>query len=206
MKKVEYRKTQKEMYLPKEKPTIITIPSMRFAAIEGVGNPNGSDFSNRTGALYAFSYAVKMSYKSENPPEGYYDYTVYPLEGIWDLIDKKASALDKDNFKYTIMIRQPDFLTDALFESFLERAYEKKKDPFLKEIKYITIEDGLCCQMMHAGSYDDEPASFKKMIEFVEENGYERAEMTHREIYLSDPRKTSPEKLKTVLRFKVRKK
>lgn len=203
-KKVEYRKDFKELYLPKTKPAIIKIPSINFATISGAGNPNGEEFNQKIEALYAFSYAVKMSYKGLEVPEGYYQYTVFPLEGVWDLLDKSKSATDKDNFVYNIMIRQPDFLTNELFNKFVEIAKNKKKNPELDNLKFETIDEGLCCQMMHLGSYDDEPASFELMEKFCQENGYERVSKIHREIYLSDPRKVTPDKLKTVLRFKVK--
>ena len=147
-----------------------------------------------------------MSYKSDDVPEGFYDYTVFPLEGEWDLIDKSKSSKDKSNYAYAIMIRQPDFLTDELFERFIKVAKKKKQNPDIDRITYETFNDGLCCQMMHMGSYDDEPASFERMEAFCVDNGYQRTSKLHREIYLSDPRKTETDKLKTVLRFKVTKK
>jgi len=158
-----------------------------------------------TEALYSFSYSVKMSYKSKDVPKGYYDYTVFPLEGVWDLVDKSKPITDKSNFAYSIMIRQPDFLTEELFKRFVNEAKNKKPNVYLEKIRYVTITEGLCCQMLHIGSYDDEPASFEKMEQFCRDNGYERICLKHREIYLSDPRKTEADKLKTVLRFNVRK-
>jgi hypothetical protein len=203
--KLEYKKEFKELYLPKNTPTIIDVPSIKFVIIDGKGDPNGEDFSLVTAALYGFSYAVKMSYKSNEVPQGFYDYTVFPLEGVWDLVDKTKSLTDKSNFAYSIMIRQPDFLTDELFERFITEIKKKKPNIYLDKIKYETITEELCCQMLHLGSYDDEPASFELMKQFCEDNGYERISLTHREIYLSDPRKTEADKLKTVLRFNVKK-
>lgn len=206
MEKLEYKKVFKDLYLPPSKPTIIDVPPIKFAVIRGEGDPNGDAFAQATEALYAFSYAVKMSYKSDDVPKGFYDYTVFPLEGEWDLVDKSKSSKDKSNYAYAIMIRQPDFLTDELFERFIKVAKKKKQNPYIDRITYETFNDGLCCQMMHMGSYDDEPASFEKMDAFCVDNGYERISKLHREIYLSDPRKTETAKLKTVLRFKVSKK
>ena len=206
MEKVDYRKTFKKLYIPGTSPEITEIPSFRFAAIEGEGDPNSYEFAEATGALYSFSYAVKMSYKSKDAPSGYYDYTVFPLEGVWDLVDRTKPVEDKNNYKYTIMIRQPDFLTDELFERFISELKKKKPDVCFDRIRYITFTEGECCQMMHLGSYDSERETFDIMEDFCRNMGYERCEMTHREIYLSDPRKTAPEKLKTVLRFKVRRK
>jgi hypothetical protein len=203
MEKLEYRKAFKELYMPKSTPSIIEVPSIRFAVIEGEGDPNGEPFAMATTALYSFSYAVKMSYKSKEIPQGFYDYTVFPLEGEWDLVDKSKPATDKSNFAYSIMIRQPDFLTDELFERFIAEAKKKKPNIYLDQIKYETITEGLCCQMLHTGSYDSEPASFDRMKQFCLDNGYERTSLKHREIYLTDPRKTEDSKLQTVLRFKI---
>lgn len=206
MEKLEYKKVYKDIYIPPTKPVILEIPPIKFAVIRGEGDPNGDAFARATEALYTFSYAVKMSYKGDDVPEGFYDYKVFPLEGEWDLVDKSKSSKDKSNYAYAIMIRQPDFLTDELFERFIKVAKKKKQNPEIDRITYETFNDGLCCQMMHLGSYDDEPASFEKMEAFCVDNGYQRTSKLHREIYLSDPRKTEASKLKTVLRFKVSKK
>jgi hypothetical protein len=201
--KLEYKKAFKDLYLPKTIPSIVTVPSINFVMIEGQGDPNSEEFALKTAALYSFSYAVKMSYKSDNVPDGYYDYTVFPLEGEWDLVDKSIASTDKSNYKYKIMIRQPDFLTSDLFEKFLLQVKKKKPNPYLDKIELVTISEGLCCQMLHVGSYDDEPASFEIMDKYCVDNGYRRICLRHREIYLSDPRKTEAHKLKTVLRFKI---
>jgi hypothetical protein len=203
--KIDYKKQYKHIYIPTIEPVIIDVPKMPYIMIEGTGNPNGEEFAKKTEALYSISYAVKMIYKSNHVPDGYYEYTVFPLEGLWDLVDKSKSSTDKDNYKYTIMIRQPDFLTEELYFSLLEQTKKKKANPYLQELIFGEVTEGLCCQAMHLGSYDDEPASFAKMQAFCEANGYERACKTHREIYLSDPRKTEASKLKTVLRFTVKK-
>jgi hypothetical protein len=205
MNKLEYKKEFKELYLPQSIPTIIDVPSMSFAIIDGEGDPNNEEFALATAALYSFSYAVKMSYKSKEIPKGFYDYTVFPLEGIWDLVDKNKSNTDKSNFAYSIMIRQPDFLTNELFDRFVTETKKKKPNAYLDKIRYETITEGLCCQMLHVGSYDNEPASFARMSQFCKNNRYERISLKHREIYLSDPRKTEVDKLKTVLRFSVKK-
>lgn len=206
MSKVDYKKDFKNLYLPKAKPAILEIPDLSFIIVEGEGDPNGEEFGLATAALYSLSYAVKMSYKSNNVPAGYYEYTVFPLEGVWDLIDKSISHTVKSNLKYKIMIRQPDFMTAELFERFLTETKKKKPNPFLDKAEFATISEGLCCQMMHFGSYDDEPASFDIMHRYCEDNGYNRASLLHREIYISDPRKTEADKLKTVLRFQVNEK
>ncbi|MDF2822338.1 MAG: hypothetical protein K0R15_2786 [Clostridiales bacterium] len=204
MDKLDYKKDFKNLYLPKNSPCMIEVPSMSFVAIDGEGDPNGEEFATVMAALYSFSYAVKMSYKSKVIPEGFYDYTVFPLEGVWDLVDKSKGTTDKSNFAYSVMIRQPDFLTVQLFERFIDETKKKKPSIYLDKIKYNTITEGLCCQMLHLGGYDDEPASFERMKQFCIDNGYERSSHKHREIYLSDPRKTEVDKLKTVLRFKCK--
>ncbi len=203
--KIDYKKDYKLLYLPKAKPEIIDVPEMKFFLIEGEGSPDNKLFRDCVEAIYGLSYAVKMSYKSDDVPAGYYEYTVFPLEGVWDLIDITKPVLDKDNFKYTLMIRQPDFVDQALFEKFLELAKAKKKSPKLADVQFVTAKEGLCMQMMHIGPFADEPTSFAEMEKFCEENGYQRLYKTHREIYLSDPRKVSSDKLKTVLRFQISK-
>lgn len=203
MDKVDYKKDFKNLYLPKQEPVILNVPAINFIVIEGSGDPNGEAFAQATAAIYALSYAVRMSYKSSRVPNGYYQYTVFPLEGVWDLIDKSLPPTVKSNLKYQLMIRQPDFLTDELFERFLSETKKKKPNPFLDQARLLTINEGLCCQMLHVGSYDAEPASFESMAHYCEQNGYQRAAKTHREIYLSDPRRVEVEKRKTVLRFRV---
>lgn len=204
-KKVDYKKDFKHFYLPKTFPEIVEVPRMPFFTVSGSGDPNGEEFAKATEALYSLSYAVRMSYKSDDVPDGYYEHTVFPLEGVWDLLDRSKPATDKSNFKYTVMIRQPDFLTEQLFERFLEQTKRKKSNPFLEKIRFEQMADGLSCQMMHIGSFDDEPKSFARMEEFCKEHGFIRTSKIHREIYLSDPRKTESEKLRTVLRFPVEK-
>lgn len=203
--KHEWRKNEKELYIPKDKPQLITIPKQKFFAIKGKGNPNNADFVNRIGVLYSLAYAVRMMPKNGFIPDGYFEYTVYPLEGIWDLTEKGRNSenLDKDELIYTIMIRQPDFVTNEVVEKAFEIANKKKPHQLLKEVYFDEIEDGLSAQIMHTGSYDDEPKSFEKMMNFINENGYKRKSMIHREIYLSDTRKTEKDKLKTVLRYMI---
>lgn len=201
--KSDYKKEFKSLYFPKGVPELVQVPSMSFISVKGEGDPNEADFALATQALYSLAYAVKMSYKSGTPPEGYYEYRVFPLEGVWDLIDITKPNTDKSNYKYEIMIRQPDFLTQELFDYFLTSAKKKKPNKYLDKAAMVTFEEGLCCQMMHTGRYDDEPASFARMEQFCENSGFKRSDLRHREIYISDPRKVSPDKLKTVLRFPV---
>ncbi|RUS48762.1 hypothetical protein ELR57_04155 [Cohnella sp. AR92] len=189
--------------MPKTVPEIVEVPRIPFFMVSGSGDPNGEEYSMAVEALYTMSYAVRMSHKSDNVPAGYYEYTVFPLEGEWDLVDRSKPATDKSNFKYTIMIRQPYFVTVEIFERFLDQSKRKKSNPFLETIRFEYAEEGLCCQMMHKGSFDEEPASFARMEAFCAEQGYLRTSKLHREIYLSDPRKTERAKQRTVLRFPV---
>jgi hypothetical protein len=206
--KHEWRKKEKSIYLPKSKPEFIDVPEFQFLTIEGEGNPNSDMFSEYIGALYALSYAIKMNSKNQTvKPDGYYDYTVYPLEGVWDINDEAKKtfdgALNKDDLVFRLMIRQPDFLNEKLFQEMLELSKKKKDNKLFDQVRLETIAEGKCVQMLHVGSYDNEPVSFKIMEEFAEHSGYVRKSKIHREIYLSDFRKVPVEKLKTVLRFQV---
>lgn len=205
MQKIEYKKHFKELYFPKDMPSITDVPEMSFICVKGAGNPNGEEFSKNVEILYALSYAVKMSYKSKDVPQGYYEYTIFPLEGVWDLVDKNLPHTIKDNLKYNIMIRQPVFLSAELFERFKAETVKKKPELNIGKAIFEDIHEGLCVQMMHKGSYDNEMKSFEIMEQFCSDNGYIRADLTHREIYISDPRKTEESQRKTVLRFKISK-
>ena len=204
--KHEWRKKEKNLYIPNEKPEIITVPKQKFFMIKGKGNPNSEDFSKRIEVLYSLAYAIRMMPKQGYTPDGYFEYTVYPLEGLWDLTEegKELETLDKNEFLYTIMIRQPDFVTKEVVDRAVESVTKKKPHPLLGEVTFDILEDGLSVQMLHIGSYDDEPQSFKKMKEFIEENHLEIKTLRHREIYLTDARKVEPTKLKTVLRYMVK--
>ncbi len=203
--KLDWKKDAKQLYLPSGSPVAVTVPAMNFFSIEGAGDPNGEAFGGIVSALYSLAYGVKMSPKSGFAPSGYREFAVYPLEGLWDLSQagrKKASGdLDKSELVFKIMIRQPDFVTDDFAREVIERVLRKKPTPALAAAKFETITDGTCVQMLHIGSYDAEPASFAKMEEFCRASGFVRSSMTHREIYISDPGRTAPDRLKTVLRF-----
>jgi hypothetical protein len=204
--KYEWRKSEKQLYLPKEVPTLIQVPRHKFFMIKGKGNPNNEDFVERIGVLYTMAYAVRMMPKNGFTPDGYFEYTVYPLEGLWDLTEegRKLKAFSKDELLYTIMIRQPDFVNEDVVEKAFEIARKKKPHPLLDEIIFDDIEDGLSVQMLHKGSYDDEPETFAKMKEFIDKSNLEIKSMIHREIYLNDARKVEKDKLKTVLRYMVK--
>jgi len=203
--KFEWKKQEKDLYLPKEEPVLITVPQHKFFMLSGKGNPNDEEFSEKVGVLYSLAYAVRMMPKQGYTPDGYFEYTVYPLEGIWDLTEegRKSSMLNKDELLYTIMIRQPDFVTQEVVDKAFENIRKKKPHPFLDDVTFETMEDGLSVQMMHIGSYDEEARSFEKMKKFIQENNLEIATLVHREIYISDPKKTEKSNLKTVLRYKV---
>jgi len=204
--KYEWRKQEKNLYMPKQKPELITVPEQKFLMIEGKGNPNNEEFANKIEVLYSLSYAIRMMPKQGYTPEGYFEYTVYPLEGVWDLTEegRNLDILNKDELIYTIMIRQPDFVTEEVVERAYESVRKKKSHPLLDEVTFGTMEDGLSVQILHVGPFDDEPRSFEKMKEFIINNNLEIVTLRHREIYLSDIRKVEPEKLKTVLRYRVK--
>ncbi|WP_404664906.1 GyrI-like domain-containing protein [Peribacillus frigoritolerans] len=188
--------------MPKQKPELVSIPEQKFFMIKGKGNPNEHEFSERIGVLYSLAYAVRMMPKQGYTPAGYFEYTVYPLEGIWDLTEegKKLDTLNKNELLYTIMIRQPDFVTKDIVDRAFEHVEKKKPHPFLNDVRFATFQDGLSVQMLHVGPYDDEPQSFKVMNEFIKNNNLEKTSLQHREIYLSDFRKVEPPKL----RYKVK--
>jgi len=205
--KHDWKKHDKQFYLPKNKPETIVVPKFNFFTIEGKGNPNDAFFADYIGVLYSLSYAIKMSPKQGFAPANYEEYTVFPLEGVWDIEeDAKKNyngTLDKNNLVFKLMMRQPDFVTAEFAHEAITRTKKKKPHPLLEKVKFETIEDGFCVQMLHEGSYDSEPASFQQMQEFADANQLKRIGHNHREIYLSDARKVAPEKLKTVLRFWV---
>ncbi|MBB6714584.1 GyrI-like domain-containing protein [Clostridium gasigenes] len=204
--KHEWRKREKEYYMPKEKPVLVDIPEFKFFMIKGKGNPNREEFSQAVGVLYSLAYAIRMMPKNGYTPERYFEYTVYPLEGIWDLTEegKNQETLNKDEFIYTIMIRQPNFVTEELVAKAMEIVKKKKPHPLLDKIIFETIKDGLSVQMLHIGSFDDESKTFSIMKEYCEKNNLIIKTKAHRERYLSDLRKTETEKLKTVLRYCVK--
>lgn len=209
MKKHEWRKKEQQYYLPKNKPEVISIPEFQFITIEGKGNPNTEDFAKHIEALYSLAYPIKMGLKKlASQPVGYTDFTVYPLEGIWDITEEArknfTGTINKDDLVFKLMIRQPDFVSEDFFKGTLEQVKSKKALPLHDKVKFEKITDGKCIQMLHIGSYDDEPASFAAMEEFTASQGLERLSKVHREIYLSDFRKVAAEKLKTVLRFKIK--
>lgn len=207
--KHEWRKKEKEFYLPKNKPETLDIPKLNYFTIEGEGNPNSKTFPEYIAVLYSLSYAVKMTYKKGIEPDGYFDYTVYPLEGVWDIKEEAkknyTGTINKDDLIFKLLIRQPDFVDLDFVRKIMTLTKEKKPHELLDSVKFEAIEEGPCVQMLHLGSYDNEPESFKIMKDFAIDQGLKRISKIHKEIYLTDARKTTPEKLKTVLRFQVEK-
>ena len=203
--KYEWKKLEKDLYGAKQFPALITVPMQKYIMISGKGNPNDEDFSNRVGALYSLAYAIKMGYKASvtntQVAKEVNDFAVYPLEGVWK--KKQEGELVKEDLEYTIMIRQPDFITERMVSEALEKVKKKKPNPLYGEIYFDNMQDGKCIEMLHIGAFDDEPASFEKMEHFAEENGLKRAESCHREIYLNNANRVERSKLKTILRFSV---
>ncbi len=207
--KQEWRKQEKSVYLPKSKPERVNIPAYKYIVIDGEGNPNSEAFAECVQVLYSVAYAIKMGLKkAKEQPDGYSDYTVYPLEGIWDINDEAkknfTGTINKDDLVFNLMIRQPDFVDEDTFNQMLDLTKKKKPHDLLDSMRFESLKDGDCIQMMHIGSYDNESASFEMMEQFAAEQGVERLSKKHREIYLSDFRKVPEEKLKTVLRFRVK--
>lgn len=200
--KHEWKKQEKELYGVKTAPTFIHVPLQKFIMISGKGNPNDTDFSDRVGVLYTLAYAIKMGYKAVSASNEITDYSVYPLEGIWKLIED--TELVKANLEYTIMIRQPDFINEEMVDKAFEKVSIKKPNPLYEEIRFETMNDGQCVQMLHAGAFDDEPVSFRKMDEFLKNHQLERFEGYHREIYLNNAKRTEKSKLKTILRYMIK--
>ncbi|MEQ8364504.1 MAG: GyrI-like domain-containing protein [Cyclobacteriaceae bacterium] len=205
--KYEWRKQEKHIYLPKDKPEVVDIPAFQFLTIAGEGNPNSEGFSEYIGVLYAVSYSIKMTLKKRTPPKGYTDYTVYPLEGVWDINEEAKKnfkgTINKDDLMFHLMIRQPDFVDQGFVMEMIELTIKKKPHRLLKDVKFEKVREGKCIQMMHIGSYDSEPKSFQLMETFTKKNSLTRESKVHREIYITDFRKVAEDKLKTVLRFKV---
>ena len=207
----DFKKEYKEFYLPKNKPEIVDVPKANYIAIRGKGNPNDEDgdYKKSINVLYSIAYTLKMSYKTDYRIKGFFDYVVPPLEGFWwqDGIDD-VDYSNKDLFNWISIIRLPDFITKNDFNWAKEVATQKKKIDCSKA-EFLTIKEGLCVQIMHHGSYDDEPATVDVMDKYLEDNGYVNDfsdTRLHHEIYLSDARKVVPNKLKTVIRHPIKKK
>lgn len=203
--KYEWRKQEKNLYGVKQTPIILEVPKQKFILVKGKGNPNEVDFSNRISALYSLAYAIKILFKNviKNKTDNEItDFTVYPLEGLWEKVN--GAEFDKNKLEYTLMIKQPAFITQEIFTKALGNVKKKKSNALYDEISFIEIEEGKSIQILHVGSYDDEQKSFEKMNEFARKRDLTRIGDFHKEIYLSNKNRTSEEKQKTILRYSVK--
>ena len=206
----DFKKEYKEFYLPKNRPEIVTVPPAHYIAVRGRGDPNeeGGAYQTAIGVLYAVAYTLKMSYKTDHRIEGFYEYVVPPLEGFWR--QEGVDGIDYSNkaaFQWTSVIRLPEFVTERDLAWAVETASKKKKLD-CSAAEFLTVEEGLCVQIMHLGSYDGEPATVALMDRYLQEHGYENDlsdTRLHHEIYLSDARRVEPAKWKTVIRHPIRK-
>ena len=206
----DFKKEYREFYLPPDQPELITVPRWNYLAVRGQGDPNtvGGAYQQAIGVLYAVAYTIKMSRKTDYRIAGFYDYVVPPLEGFW----KQAGTVGvdysrKEDFRWISVIRLPDFVTEEHVAWAVETA-ERKKKLDCSSAEFLTVEEGLCVQMLHLGPFDDEPASVARMDAYLAEQGYANdweSGRLHHEIYLSDARRVPPEKWRTMIRHPVRK-
>lgn len=206
MEKLDYKKAYRDLYLPKQKPMLIEVPQMQFIMVDGKGAPQDEEYQKAMQALYALSFTIKMSKMSGEQPEGYFEYVVPPLEGLWSSGNKALDITSKSSWHWTSMIRQPEFVTKEVFEWSLRECKRKKPEVDISKAYFQTFAEGLCVQMMHIGPYCEETKTVSQLEEFIVQQGLIDSTghiRRHHEIYLSDPRKTAPEKLKTVLRLPV---
>ena len=206
----DFKKEYKEFYMPKQVPAIVTVPPMNYIAVRGKGNPNDEtgEYKEAVGLLYAVAYTLKMSAKSGYEMKGFFDYVVPPLEGLWwqQDSDERIDYSRKDDFSWISMIRIPDFVSPDDVE-WAKLTASKKKGLDCSKVEFMNLDEGLCVQIMHVGSYDSEPETVRLMDDYLKAEGYEKDinnVRRHHEIYLSDPRKADPSKMKTVIRHPVR--
>lgn len=205
----DFKKEYKEFYMPKNKPEILTVPKANFIAVSGIGDPNeeGGAYQQAISILYAVAYTLKMSHKSGYVIEGFFDYVVPPLEGFWRQENiNGVDYSDKSAFHWISVIRMPDFIMKKDFDWAVQTAAKKKKLD-CSSAEFLTVEEGLCVQIMHLGAFDDEPKSVALMDAYLQENGYVNdlsEKRLHHEIYMSDARKVVPEKWKTVIRHPIK--
>ena len=206
----DFKKEYKEFYMPKQVPAVITVPSMNYIAVSGTGNPNdeAGEYKEAVGLLYAVAYTLKMSEKSGYEMKGFFNYVVPPLEGLWwqQGSDEKIDYSRKDDFSWISMMRIPDFVSPDDVE-WAKQTATKKKGLDCSKVEFMNLDEGLCVQIMHVGSYDSEPETVRLMDDYLEAEGFKKDindVRRHHEIYLSDPRKAEPSKMKTVIRHPIR--
>lgn len=205
----DYKKEYKEFYMPPKKPTIVEVPAMNYIAVRGQGDPNDEkgEYAQTLGLLYGIAFTIKMSYKGDHKIQGYFEYVVPPLEGFWWQENTKGMDYTrKQDLHFISMIRLSDFVTKEDVDWAIQEATKKKKMDFSK-VDFLSVNEGLCVQCMHIGSYDDEPETVENMHRYMEENGYVldfSKKRMHHEIYLSDSRRCDVQKLKTVIRHPIR--
>lgn len=205
----DFKKEYKEFYMPKSQPSIVELSKANYIAVRGKGDPNEEDgeYKRAIGLLYAIAFTIKMSYKGSHKIDGYFDYVVPPLEGLWYIDSGKIDYANKSKFCWISIMRLPDFVKKSDFDWAIKQASEKKKLDF-SDVEYFEYDEGVCAQCMHIGSYDDEPATIEKIEQYAKSQGYVMSSddgRLHHEIYLCDPRRTKPDKLKTVIRLPVKK-
>ncbi len=205
--KFDYKKEYKDLYLPKAKPMLIKVPSINFIMVDGIGDPNNNpSFEKAVELLYGLSFTIKMSKMKGNQPEGYFDYVVPPLEGLWWIDGGVFSFEERNNWKWTVMIRQPEFVSEGVYKWACNELERKKPELETERARFEAFEEGLCVQMMHVGPYSTEPETMKEINDFLRQNRLSDrlgSGGKHHEIYLSDPKKSNPETMKTVLRHPV---
>ncbi len=199
--KYEWRKQEKELYGVKTKAVLVDVPKQKFITIKGKGNPNEEDFSNRISALYSVAYGIKMLFKKAELNNEINDFTVFPLEGLWQKGDRVE--FDKNDLSYILMIKQPTLITEEIYYQALEIVKQKKPNDLYEEIAFKEFEEEKAIQILHLGSFDDEPQSFEKMDKLATELQLKRTSNVHLEIYLTNKNRTSEEKQKTILRYSV---
>lgn len=206
--KLDYKKEYKDLYMPKKKPTLVKVPPMNFFMIDGKGTPDSEEYHSAMQSLYSFTFTIKMSKMSGNQPPGYFEYVVPPLEGLWSCEDGPFVFAKRDQWIWTSMIRQPEFVTQEVYLNTKDEIAKKKTEIDVSKVRFESLDEGLCVQIMHNGPYDQEQSSIEQIIQYIEANHLEldfESGRKHHEIYLSDPRRCKPENLKTVIRYPVKK-
>lgn len=203
METFDFRKAYKALYSPRSnKPEIISVPRLRFMVLDGEGDPNDQPFTDAVGALYSLLFGIKFSRKKQSKAP---DFTTGPLEGLWWCAGDKVFSLQRDDWRWTLLLWLPDFISDQEFSEYITNLQAKKANPLFEHVHLENIEEGMAAQILHVGPYATELATIKSLHSFIDSAGYEIAGK-HHEIYLGDPRRAAPEKLRTIIRYPIRKK